>query len=142
MSLWLFDAKGVQWDATSPQLVEALQSSIVGGDLARYAVMNLGFVAAEANNCSVRIRVRPDSVAQPALAAALDWLFERAPDRVLVSRFEKTWCHTVVPAGGVVAHLQLTPRRLTRQTARRGDWPTLAVRRLERSRQIARQNRT
>src|SRR5262245_54833294 len=120
MTLLVFDDKGVQWDATSPQLVEALNSSIAGEDLARYAVMNLGFVAAEANDHSVRIRVRPDSVAQPALAAALDWLSDCAPDRVLVSRFEKTWCHTVVPAGGVVAHLQLTHRRLTRQTARRG----------------------
>ena len=122
MSLLVFDDKGVQWDATSPQLVEALHSSIVGEDLARYAVMNLGFVAAEANDRSVRIRVRPESVAQPALAAALDWLFDCAPDRVVVSSFEKTWWHTLVPAGEVVAHLQLTPRRLPRrQTALRGD---------------------
>jgi hypothetical protein len=120
MSLLIFDDKGVQWDATSQQLVDALSSSIVGEDLATYAVINLGFVAAEATDRSVRIRVRPDSVAQPALAAALDWLSDCAPDRVLVSRFEKAWCHTLVPAGGVVAHLQLTQRRLTRQTARRG----------------------
>ena len=98
MPLVVFDDKGVGWDARSPRFGETLNSSIEGETLASYSVVNLGFAVAEAINSSARIRVRPASVAQPALAALLYWLYDCAPERILISSFEGRWCHELVRA--------------------------------------------
>ena len=103
MPLVVFDDKGVGWDANSRRFAETLHSSIEGEALARYSVVNLCFAVAEAIDSSARIRVRPGSVAQPALAALLYWLFDCAPERILISSFEGRWCHELVRASEDIA---------------------------------------
>ncbi len=96
MGLMIFDDMGVAWDAKSPQLAEALHSSIRGEALADYAVRNLGFVAAEAIHASARIRIRPAIVSQGAHGALSHWLLDCAYDRILLSSFEGNWSHRLV----------------------------------------------
>ena len=112
MGLIVFDDKGVAWDAKSPRFAEALDSSIQGEELADYAVRNLGFVAAEAIHASARIRIRPAVMSQGALAALLRWLHDCAHDRILISSYERSWCHRVVRSRrDVLAHLTLDCER-------------------------------
>jgi hypothetical protein len=92
----LFDDKGDTWDAKSRGLAEELGASLSPGELAKYVVRNLGFVAAAENEGSVSVRVRPAVVSSMALAAFIYWLHDRTVARVLISFLDREWSHELV----------------------------------------------
>jgi hypothetical protein len=96
MQTFLFDDKGEIWDAKSPSLAEALQASLSGDELSKYAVKNLGFVAATESDGSVRLRLRPAVVSPTALSALLYWLHDQTIERVLISCLDGEWSHELV----------------------------------------------
>ena len=98
MQCVLFDDRGEAWDAGSTRLAEALQSSIMGEELANYTVRNLGFVAVSEDDRAARIRVRPTVVSPVAFSALLYWLHDSAKDRYVLSFLEDEWSHEVVGA--------------------------------------------
>jgi len=92
----LFDDQGEAWEAHSRRLAEVLQSSIVGEELAAYAVRNLGFVAVSESERAVRIRLRPAVVSPIAFAALIYWMHDQQKDRFVVSLLDGEWSHEVV----------------------------------------------
>jgi hypothetical protein len=93
----LFDDVGGRWRAGSRALARVLKSSIRGDDLVRYAVVNIGFIAAEARGTSVRVRIRPAVASTVALAGLLYWMHDQRMERVLISSFDHGWSHMLLP---------------------------------------------
>ena len=109
----VFDDQGEIWRASSRELKDSLGSSIGDRVLAEYSVVNIGFVAAEHVDKTVRIRVRPAVVSGAAFAGLLYWLYSRSIERVVVSWFEDmTWSHALVGSReAAVAHMDKLCRR-------------------------------
>ncbi|HZT47042.1 MAG TPA: hypothetical protein VFA64_03645 [Hyphomicrobiaceae bacterium] len=96
MQTFLFDDMGDMWDAKSRSLAEALGASLSADQLAKYAVRNLGFIAASDNDGSISLRLRPAVVSQTALGALIYWLHDRPVERVLISCLDGEWSHELV----------------------------------------------
>ena len=96
MHCLVFDDRGEVWDGNSPELADGLNASIGGEALTGYAIRNLGFIAANVINESVRIRLRPAVVSQVALSALLYWLHDQPFHRVLLSFLDHDWSHELV----------------------------------------------
>ena len=93
----VFDDLGRDWRASSPALKRDLGSSIGGTVLARYTVVNLGFVTAERLGSAVQVQVRPAVASGAAVAGLMYWLCSQSAERVIVSSFEEvTWSHALL----------------------------------------------
>jgi hypothetical protein len=101
----LFDHLGRVWDARSPRLAEHLGSSIKGKALGEYVVRNMGYVAAEASDRSIHVRLRPAIAAAGALRALLSWLRDKPMERVLISTLEDGWRHELMPMHQAMSHI-------------------------------------
>lgn len=103
MQCLVFDDRGEIWDAKSPGLADGLSASIGGEALTTYAIKNLGFIAANISNDSLRIRLRPAVVSQIALSSLLYWLHDQPFHRVLLSLLDGEWSHELLRTRGEAA---------------------------------------
>lgn len=117
----LFDDIGDVWDARSRRLADALGASLSADELTKYAVRNLGFIAAAESDGSVRLRLRPAVVSPTALGALIYWLHDRSITRVLLSFLDGEWSHELV-ASRDDAVRRLLARVKTKTEGREGDF--------------------
>jgi hypothetical protein len=92
----IFDDEGSRWRGTLLLLKRSLQSSIGGDALARYVVVNIGFIAATTDGTSVHIRVRPGIASPVAFVGLLYWLHDQRVERALISYFDGDWSHVLL----------------------------------------------
>jgi hypothetical protein len=97
-SVIVIDDCGIQLDLDDPALRSRLGTSRRRQSLLDVLVLNLGYVACEAAQRSVRLRLRPAVVSRRALGEAGRLLLTRAVDRVLLSCHEGTWGHELLPS--------------------------------------------
>jgi len=96
MQCLVFDDRGEVWDTNSPGLANGLRASISGDALTSYAIKNLGFVAVNVINESVRVRLRPAVVSQVALGGLFYWLHDQPFHRVMLSFLDGEWTHELM----------------------------------------------
>jgi hypothetical protein len=92
----IFDDEGSRWRGTLLLLKRALQSPIGGDALARYVVVNIGFIAATADGASIHIRIRPGVASPVAFVGLLYWLHDQRVERALISYFDGGWSHVLL----------------------------------------------
>jgi hypothetical protein len=97
-SVIVIDDCGIQLDLDDPALPARLGTSRRRQDLLDVLVLNLGYVACQVAQRSVRLRLRPAVVSRRALGAAGRLLLTRAVDRVLLSCHEEKWDHELLPS--------------------------------------------
>lgn len=117
----LFDDKGDLWNAKARSLAEALGASLSADELAKYAVRNLGFIAAAEQEDSVSLRLRPAVVSPTALGALMYWLHDRPIARVLLSFLDDEWTHELI-ASREEAVRRLLARVSMKSEGREGDF--------------------
>ncbi len=100
MTLVLIDDQGEVWDGSSRKLREAFDSPRSGGEFVDYAVMNLGFIAANIYRNSCQLRLRPDFIGDHAFRGLRKWLRSTPFDRLMISWFQKEWTFELLSAGG------------------------------------------
>jgi hypothetical protein len=91
VSLLLIDSQGQVWDGSSRQLHDAYDSPYSKGEFSDYAVVNLGFVAANVYSYSAQIRLRPTFTTDAACASLRRWLRSRSFDRVVLTCWDEGW---------------------------------------------------
>lgn len=96
MALLLIDDQGQIWDGASRTLRASFDSPYSGGEFSDYAVINLGFIAANAYSGSCQIRLRPSFVAASATQSLLHWLSSGRIDRIVLSWLDKDWHHELL----------------------------------------------
>jgi hypothetical protein len=91
MSALVFDDLGRMWTSANLAFEETFSVPLSQGNLTKYAVKSLGFVALNMFGPSVQIRCALAVVAEPALAAAFDWLRERKFERIAIDYYDGAW---------------------------------------------------
>jgi hypothetical protein len=95
----LIDESGKHWESRSLALRSRLRASVDDRELALFAILNLGFIAIAADRGSVRIKLRPATVAPAALGALYLWLHKRPAQRIVVSWYDGRWQDEIVGWG-------------------------------------------
>ncbi len=126
MKALVFDDLGNRWTSANMAFEEAFSVPKSQDNLTKYAVKPLGFVAIDMFGPSVQIRCALAVVAEPALAAAFDWLSERKFERIAIDYYDGTWKMTVVRSSEAAIDLLKTLIR----TSARCPSPPLMQRRL------------
>ena len=88
---WLIDRDGRHWCWNDARLAEALGTTLRAGELADFAVTNLGFVDIRYSERMLRIRCRPRVVTQLSLGSLCYFLFDYPWSPVAVSLLARAW---------------------------------------------------
>ncbi len=95
MKALVFDDLGRMWSSANMAFEEAFSVPKNQASITKYAVKPLGFVAIDLFGQSAQIRCALPVVAEPALAAAFDWLRQRRFERIAIDYYDGEWKMTV-----------------------------------------------
>lgn len=91
----LIDDRGELRSANDSQLRKQLCTTLSGADLARYAIINLGWVDVRRNPRSIRIRCRPSVITEVTLAGLLMELWNDRSALYSLECFRDDWHATI-----------------------------------------------
>jgi|RhiMetdeSRZDD1v2_1073273.scaffolds.fasta_scaffold79231_5 hypothetical protein len=85
MAKLIFNEQGEIWPESSLELRRLLHYFRTNDDFASLLVRNLGYISLVPGQSSATITFRPQVVSEVAIAAMLTWLWDRQPERVLLT---------------------------------------------------------
>jgi hypothetical protein len=92
----LIDPDGRHWLSTDTALAKSLGGTLTGDNLARYAVMNLGFVSIKARGRFIRLACRPAILEQPAIVSTMHFVHDHWPATIGFDYFTQQWNHLII----------------------------------------------
>ena len=104
MARLIFNEHGEVWDERSLELRRRLHYFRAKDDFASVLVRNLGYISLAHGRSSAIVTFRPQVVSEVAIAAMLTWLWDKQPERVLLTHVhEQHEHHEILRSASAVA---------------------------------------
>jgi hypothetical protein len=119
MANLIFNEHGEIWPENSLEFRRRLHYFRTNDDFASLLVRNLGYISLVPGRSSATVKFRPQVVSEVAIAAMLTWLWDRQPDRVLLTHVhDRHEEHEILRSASAVA--RRVGEVVTRQTESEG----------------------
>jgi hypothetical protein len=104
MARLIFNELGEVWDERSLELRRRLHYFRARDDFSSLLVRNLGYISLAHGRSSATVTFRPQVVSEVAIAAMLTWLWDKQPERVLLTHVhEEREHHEILSSASAVA---------------------------------------
>ena len=104
MARLIFNEHGEVWDERSLELRRRLHFVRASDDFASLLVRNLGYISLAHARSSAAVTLRPRVVSEVAIAAMLTWLWDKQPERILLTHVDgKHERHEILRSASAVA---------------------------------------